>query len=383
MEHLIFESYDKDYKYICIDKGITAITSREFTPLMYLVINTNEYPELNQLIGNFKDSINDKNEIGFTALMLAAVNCHDRSSIETVKVLLEHGADVNLVDNEGWSALMMAVRYSNTDSSIETVRLLIENGADVNLVDNQCWSALMLAARNSNSDSSIETVRLLLDHSADPNLIDNQCWSALMLAARNSNSDSSIETVKLLLDYETNPDLQNDNGYTALMLAIKYCNKESSLETVKVLLERGANRNYKAISLACQYNHLDAVKLLLDYGAHVTPKCYYNDSINKLILSYQDIVTLKNNIKDSKHIQLYVDEIFEKIKIEKIKSRNYERVLRRIQNHDAAVRFKIGNMGYKINKYDFDKICTPELLDYLSATEDTLQEKVTQYLYAT
>jgi hypothetical protein len=93
-------------------------------------------------------------------------------------------------------------------------------------------------------------------------------------------------------------------------------------------------------------------------------------------------MTLKNDINRD-YMKLYVDEIFEKLKIEKIKTRNYERVLRHLQAHDAAVRFKIGNMGYKINLYDFDKVCTPELLNYLSATEATLQEKVTQYLYET
>jgi hypothetical protein len=39
-------------------------------------------------------------------------------------------------------------------------------------------------------------------------------------------------------------------------------------------------------------------------------------------------------------------------------------------------------MGYKINKYDFDKIVTQELLDYLSADVTNIQQKVDQFLYS-
>jgi ankyrin repeat protein len=50
---------------------------------------------------------------------------------------------VNAQRNDGWSALMRAARYGRT----ETVRLLIEAGADVNANSNDGETALMLASQ--------------------------------------------------------------------------------------------------------------------------------------------------------------------------------------------------------------------------------------------
>jgi hypothetical protein len=40
-------------------------------------------------------------------------------------------------------------------------------------------------------------------------------------------------------------------------------------------------------------------------------------------------------------------------------------------------------MGYKITKFDFDKVVTLELLDYLSTNVNNIQQKVDQFLYPT
>ena len=56
--------------------------------------------------------------------MLAAGDSQYHSSNETVKILLKHGANVNLQDNDGYTALMRATEYSKTNSSQKTVKLL-------------------------------------------------------------------------------------------------------------------------------------------------------------------------------------------------------------------------------------------------------------------
>jgi len=63
---------------------------------------------------------------------------------ESVPLLIEAGADVNLNDNTGSSALMFACRY---DQLFAIVSFLIESDADVNLIDNDGWSALMFACK--------------------------------------------------------------------------------------------------------------------------------------------------------------------------------------------------------------------------------------------
>ena len=96
--------------------------------------------------------------------------CEAPYTVECVKLLLEHGADINIKENYGWTALHMACRYCNEDSSIECVKLLLEHGADVNAKENDGWTALHLACRYCNEDSSIECVKLLLEHGADINI---------------------------------------------------------------------------------------------------------------------------------------------------------------------------------------------------------------------
>jgi len=114
-------------------------------------------------------NINEKNNDGWTALMLSSQHSNKKSKLETVKLLLEHGANINEKEKDGWTALMMASRYSNTTSNLETVKLLLMHGANINDKHNYGKTSLTLAIINSN----LETVKLLLDYGADINIIDN------------------------------------------------------------------------------------------------------------------------------------------------------------------------------------------------------------------
>jgi ankyrin repeat protein len=95
---------------------------------------------------------------GWTALMFASRSSNKDSSIETVKLLIDSGAYLNLQDVDGWTALISASRYSNTDSSIETVKLLIDSGADINIMTFHGDTCLSYLVRYSNSLDIIKTV---------------------------------------------------------------------------------------------------------------------------------------------------------------------------------------------------------------------------------
>lgn len=58
---------------------------------------------------------------------------------------------------------MKASLYSNHTSSLETVKLLLENGANPNLPNNDGHTALTWASKNSNDTSSLETVKLKME----------------------------------------------------------------------------------------------------------------------------------------------------------------------------------------------------------------------------
>jgi len=131
-----------------------------------------------------------------------------RGQIQEVRAALERGADVNTADELGRTALMLAA----FDGHTAIVHLLLSKGAQVNIRDSSGRTALMY----SSSGPFPETVKLLLDWKADPNLVDYaEKWSALMFAA----GEGQLEVVKILLKHDADPSLKDVDGDTAWTFA--------------------------------------------------------------------------------------------------------------------------------------------------------------------
>ena len=98
---------------------------------MWLVMNARD-PYFFSLLAKpsiasrLRNKINEKNNAGWTALMLAARNSRTYSSENTVRLLLNACADPTLQEKTGWTALMMAIGYSKTDSTPGTIKLLLD-----------------------------------------------------------------------------------------------------------------------------------------------------------------------------------------------------------------------------------------------------------------
>lgn len=95
---------------------------------------------------------------GYTPLMLAMEKAQyttdPEPAVETVRCLLERGADVNAVNSENENALMLLLgvrdcTYSrqHSDAIDALAKLLIDAGADVNLTNRQGFTALHAAAK--------------------------------------------------------------------------------------------------------------------------------------------------------------------------------------------------------------------------------------------
>jgi ankyrin repeat protein len=189
---------------------------------------------------------------GTTALIRAAGEGHT----EVLKLLLDFGADPNLKDSHG-----TALAYAAGRGCTEAVELLLDRGADANLENRSGWTALMWAARFGH----MEIVKLLLANGADVNFQSGLNDTALIWAA----SVGHTEAVKLLLDNGADPNLRNAVGMTALMQAARY----GHTEAVKLLLDKGAEdylqdgRGWTTLIYAVNGGYTKAVKLLLDNGA--------------------------------------------------------------------------------------------------------------------
>ena len=213
-----------------------------------------------------------------------------KGDMETIKSLLNQGADVNVKDNYGRYALHYAA-WLHEDP--ETAKLLLDQGADVNVKDDDGRSALHFAAINGHT----KTVELLLDWGVDMNVKDNNEWNALHYASRNGHT----ETVKLLLDRGVDINIKGYNGWTALHYAAEATyNWGKYEETVSLLLNRGIDVNAKnndatpAIYYAVQAKKHKIVKILLKAGAEP-----FGDTVKN---NKNDNEDNKNNNDNDDHI---------------------------------------------------------------------------------
>ena len=93
-----------------------------------------------------------------------------------VQLLLVAGADINAVNNKGHVALLLAAGFGHT----QTVKILVEHGADINTADISFGrTALFWAALNGHT----EIVKLLIEHGADLNHIDKYGTTVLDAAS--------------------------------------------------------------------------------------------------------------------------------------------------------------------------------------------------------
>lgn len=83
------------------------------------------------------------------------------SNESTVNILLEAGAEVNLVDNKGYTALMYAIIYTREETKLSTIMMLLDVGADLEKKNNDGLTALDLAMERMTTTSTPETVDLL------------------------------------------------------------------------------------------------------------------------------------------------------------------------------------------------------------------------------
>nr|WBF70210.1 putative ankyrin repeat protein [Megavirus caiporensis] len=314
-----------------------------FTELMYMVNSVNEISthQLLSLIpfhllstcrsNNYASYINAKNELGWTALMIACRNSNITSNNEIIELLLTLGADFTITNNNSETSLILALRYAGTGSNIETVKLLLDRW-DLNdlcknyelyfsiawknkfhkkdllkiLVDNCAQSDYKYeifahTVKNSRTKRNSIILNLLSEYITNVNYtVPNDCYSTpLMLACRYSSTTSDNQTVKLLLEKGADPNYLEKNKYLPIILASSYSRTTSNIETIKLLVERGANINacdiegntalLMAIINSDTSSNFETIKYLLDNGADV-------NIANKYLMSPLHVAVQKYNI---------------------------------------------------------------------------------------
>jgi len=214
---------------------------------------------------------------GITALVFAA----REGDLDTVKVLLQAGANVNHTTNYGWTPLLTATQNKH----YQIGKYLLEHGADPNIANHGGWRPLYLATDNRNIEGGdypvrpadmnhLEYIKLLLDKGADVNGRVCGVKSTPTVCSGDSTETRTIFTNQWL--YE--------DGATAFVRAAQ----SGDFALMKLLLARGADpriataHNVTALAAASgigwvegitfewsEAQNLEAVKMCLDLGIDV------------------------------------------------------------------------------------------------------------------
>ncbi|MDA3953337.1 MAG: ankyrin repeat domain-containing protein [Bacteroidales bacterium] len=154
-------------------------------------------------------------------------------SPNVIQYFINHGVDVNILDNNYKTALHNAMR----GDSIRNIKLLCDANININQQDKNGMTALHTGARYG----KLEGIKSLLKYNPDVNIADISGRTPLHYAAIKGNN----EIINLLLKNIAEINLKDKKGNSSLDLAKYYGNTKSA----KVLAANGVKSFKKAKSL--------------------------------------------------------------------------------------------------------------------------------------
>ena len=234
---------------------------------------------------------------GFTPLVYAArVN-----DLESVRILLAAGADVNQVTNYGWSPLLVATQ----NRYYQLASFLLDHGANPNIANKGAWSPLYIAVDNRNIEGgdypvrkadmdTLDFIKKLIDKGADVNWrVKESTWFRTVFTSQwvhedgatafwRASQSSDLAVMKLLLAHGADPNIATTINVTPLQVAagigwvegVTYeWSKEANIEAVKLLLSLGNDPNAQAetgraaLHGAGHKGRTEVIQILVDAGA--------------------------------------------------------------------------------------------------------------------
>jgi ankyrin repeat protein len=184
-----------------------------------------------------------------------------RGRVEIMTMLLDVGADINAVDEDRYTACHVAIWYDHFDA----LKLLVERGADLGVVDSNGRSLLSSVARNENNE---RFAILLLDAGAPLDILSNDELMGLV---------SSVAVFNRLLARGVNFTAMRDEDGAKLSHYVARNRKVTSEDDLRFLVNvcgkdaiRAVN-NYGETSLhwASSSGNDSAVRVLVELGADI------------------------------------------------------------------------------------------------------------------
>jgi ankyrin repeat protein len=203
--------------------------------------------------------VNRRNNSGNTPLHTASDewSCHT----EMIVLLLQHGAEPNVMNNAGRTPLMSAVR-----DGAESTKVLLDHGADPNLHGDNARPPLHIAS----GYASVRVIDLLLDKGAYINAV-HEGKSALGVALHNSGQKVALRLIERGADINDLYHCRSGNIDEMIHLAAR----RNCPDVLTLLIENGHDVNKKnadgecPLRLTTTFGYKMCAKILLDAGADI------------------------------------------------------------------------------------------------------------------
>lgn len=178
-------------------------------PLHIAVVHENEamVKKLIQLMALAGQRVDRYNKQHQTPLHLAV----KLQSLVSIQMLLQAGADQNLVDSMGLTSVHMAVQRRDIDC-VEALLQWSTYPCDLNYRNFEGMAPIHTAVMNND----LEIVHLLLEHGADVNIMDGKSGRTVLFHAAETNQKTAVE---LLLNHGADPEIANYAGVVPAMAA--------------------------------------------------------------------------------------------------------------------------------------------------------------------
>jgi ankyrin repeat protein len=228
-----------DYRYETNGMAVFQLPKGGWTALMYAA-RQNAMEAVSALADVHADLNATTKQEGTTALQIAVINIH----YDLANLLLERGADPNVVDASGMTALYAAVdmrapanlltrpepKLRDALDAVGVVKSMLAHGANPNIQlkkpiigrhqnlvgDGQLTEGATALARASKT-CDIAMMKVLLDGGADATLaLTNRTTTAILASGGNAPEPKVLEAVTLLIDHGVDVNAFNTNGQTIL-----------------------------------------------------------------------------------------------------------------------------------------------------------------------